>query len=255
VSKQFITRTKDSDGKYYSQVFVILQKQGGKMDIYNVTALLEIFQNVFEDQLIGIKIAFCLCIGGNDFIPKFHQISHDTVMKLFMANKKYRQNLFLNDGVKFNLCKDVYIDFVKNLYSPTKMKDTAIPYETVRAMSIGKVFDETQRDGYRINDPRRWLPPRSAVDRLADLVQVVLDYVQTIGQHDAEPPNFLSCRCLTTNESGEIEYNFGPECHFTSLADLPEVQARTTKRQLDDTPQRGANRKKFLASTPKSKTK
>ena len=102
------------------------------------------------------------------------------------------------------------------------------------------------------------MPPQSVIERLSGLVQVVMDYVQTIGNHDTELPAILSCGCLVKNSSGEIEYDFGEESNFKCFKDLLSVPVsvnvtKKSKRNIDDTPQRGANRKKFLTSTPKSK--
>lgn len=70
-------------------------------------------------------------------------------------------------------------------------------------------------------------------------------------------PDFLRSSCLTKTSTGEVEYDLGPEAKFTALKDLPEVKRvrKTTKRQLNDTPQRGARRKhQLIASTPKKST-
>ena len=47
----------------------------------------------FGNQTIGVKVAMALCLGGNDFYPKFHQISHKTAVKAVTENPQYTQKL------------------------------------------------------------------------------------------------------------------------------------------------------------------
>ena len=57
------------------------------MDIYNVTKILEVLEHSFADQDIGMKLTVAMCIGGNDFIPSCHQISYDSIFKLFVKDQ------------------------------------------------------------------------------------------------------------------------------------------------------------------------
>ena len=70
------TWPRDESGKFITPVFVILQKPGQKIDIYNITSLLEMLEEGLNERYVGAKIAAGLCIGGNDFVPKFHGNSH-----------------------------------------------------------------------------------------------------------------------------------------------------------------------------------
>ena len=99
-----------------------------------------------------------------------------------------------------------------------------------------------------------WLPPRSCLERLANLVKMQIQYLNTAGKHDASLPDLSECTCIKKNMSGEVEYDFGPECHFDSIDDLPELESveDSYKRKLNYTPLSGAQRKRYLTSTPNS---
>ena len=121
-------------------------------------------------------------------------------------------------------------------------------------MTFGLSLYANQKGGFKTADPKKWLPPHSVIERLCDLFQLQIDYIETVVNHDSVLPNFIESGILKRNSGGEIEYDFDPEAHFGSLCDLPEFRRRKTKRMLDDTPQHGARRKKLLTSTPKSKS-
>ena len=238
------------DNKFLNPVYVILQKPGSKYDIYNVTLILELFETVFIDKAIGVKLAVALCIGGNDFIPKFHQISHKAILQKFLTQTYRKSILSLVSKEKILLNEDCFTDFVKDLYCPAKLNAAKVSYDTVRALSIGKK-EAASPAGYVTRDPKRWLPPESAIRRLAELIQLQIDYLLTAGYCDSELPDFLSKNCLTKVDD-QIEYDFGPDAHFVSVDSLPAVTKtiRTSKRAQEDTPQHGARRKRPLTSTP-----
>ena len=244
---------KDGANGYKFPVYVVLQKQAGKVDVYNIKALLSLFEEHFKDPSIGSKLAFTLCIGGNDFVPKLYSKSHGTVCKTVLENTYFRNSLYSVDNGRFSLNKDVYIELVKYVFTPKRKQGSYIPYEEVRAISNAKTKDTSKKSGYKHTDPRKWLPPQSAIARLGDLIQLQIEYLQTAGVHECRMPNFLGCKCLRENTSGEIEYDFGEESHFQSVADLPCVTVKTKKRSSEDTPQGGARRKRQLTSTPKAK--
>lgn len=154
-----------------------------------------------------------------------------------------------------------FIEFYKKLYCPKRYDSSNYSFEEVRAMTIAKTADEKQQSGFKTKDPRLWLPPESALLRLCDLLQLQVQYLETAGDHSACLPDFLSCSCLQKNSCGEIEYNFGPDAHFTSFKDLPDQtlikrpatkkDSKDNKRQSDSTPQKGTRRKRQLTSTPR----
>ena len=78
--------TKNEANEYQYPVYAILQKQAGKVDVYNITAFLYLFEEHYNDPAIWSKLAFTLCLGGNDFVPKLYSVSHETVCKIFFEN-------------------------------------------------------------------------------------------------------------------------------------------------------------------------
>ena len=243
------------DNKYRYPVYAILQKPQSRLDVYNVTGILEVFERVYRDRSIGMKIAVGLCIGGNDFVPKCYQWSHGTILKLALETEYRAQLLYFDEGtLKLNV--DCFVDFLKTLYCPKRLRPFNVSFNDVRAATIRKTASQTEQGGYKTADPRRWLPSESAVRRLAEILQLQIAYLQTAGHHDAEMPDFLASSCLQKTSTGEIEYNFGPDSHFSSLQDLPFPRkiSSVLKRQKNTTPQRGQRRKRaMLTSTPKSK--
>ena len=240
------------DGKFKNQLYVILQKKGPKYDVYNITNMIELFESFFKDRYIGIKIAISLCMGGNDFVPKCDQFSHATVLKMVMQTPIYRDHLFkFEDGcVKMN--KDRFTDLYRRIYCPIKLKNTSISYDEVRTMTIGKKMDPTKKTGYRTADPRKWLPPKSAMERLCDIVQLQMEYLETAGIHDKPLPNFLESGCLIKTVDGEVEYFFGPDAHFDSISELPDMSVlpeRKKRQRTNITPRSGDRRKRLLTST------
>ena len=246
---------KNEANKYKFPVYVILQKQAGKVDVYNITSLLSLFEEHYKDPAIGSKLAYTICIGGNDFVPKLYSKSHDTVCKTVLENSHFRNSLYTVDEERISLNKDVFIDLVKYIYTPKRKQGLHIPFEEVRAISIAKTEHAGKTSGYKHADPRKWLPPKSAIARLANLIQLQIDYLQTAGIHECKLPNFLGTNCLKENKSGEIEYDFGDESHFQSIKDLPSVEtsARKKKRTWEHTPQGGDRKKRQLTSTPRAK--
>lgn len=129
---------RNENDMFLNTVYVILQKPGSKYDIYNVTLMLELFEKAFLDKRIGTKLAIALCIGGNDFVPKFQQISHKTVVQMFLK-PKYRLSMLNygpNESIKLN--EDCFVSFIKELYCPGKLNADSLSFETVRAITIEK---------------------------------------------------------------------------------------------------------------------
>ena len=85
---------KDETNGYRFPVYVVLQKQAGKVYVYNITALLSLFEEHYKDPAIGSKLAYTLCIGGNDFVPKLYSKSHDAVCKTVLESTYFRNSLY-----------------------------------------------------------------------------------------------------------------------------------------------------------------
>ena len=61
------------------------------------------------------------------------------------------------------------------------------------------------------SNPQLWMPPASAMVKVADLVDLQIKYLMTAGKHDAPLPNFMSSGCLRKTSTGEVEYDLGPD--------------------------------------------
>lgn len=139
---------------------------------------------------------------------------------------------------------DIYVSLIKTLYCPKRHDPSSITFDDLRGMTIGNPT---------LTDPRKWLPPRSALKKMAGLIQLQIDYLDTVGYHKAQLPDFISKGCLIKNESG-VEFDFGPDAHFDSPDDLPAAPILVKKRQNKNTPQKGNRRKRQLTSTPRKVT-
>lgn len=112
---------RDMTGKFLHPVYVLLQKKS--CDLYNITWMLEVLESHFHDQNIGMKIALSLYMGGNDFLPKFHGISHDRLLKVFMSSVVFTQNMFSVERDQDLICTkikvntEIYKDLMRCIYT------------------------------------------------------------------------------------------------------------------------------------------
>ena len=178
---------RNSEGKFKAHVYVYLQTPG---TTYNVTKMIEILENNFNEPMIAMKIAMVLCIGGNDFIPKYHGYSHDAILKVFLKHKDFQEQLFIlsfsKDGgctdVKINA--DVYDQFIKTVYTPKQIlvQQTELSFEETRQITMK--FPNVDK----LRHPKLWLPPESALRKIASLIDCQLDYLLTAGYPSAITP-------------------------------------------------------------------
>ena len=120
-----------------------------------------------------MKIAVYLCMGGNDFIPKYYLISHiDIVQRILRKNFKSTLLMLLFEGERctsINVNESVYLELLKDLYCPKNLEPTAFTFDEVRQMSAKIPRKKKQIEEYR--NPRQWLPPASAVGQISKLLQ------------------------------------------------------------------------------------
>ena len=214
--------------------------------------MLSLVEHSYGGNSIGTSLSLGLCIGGNEFIPKLYLISHEKILRLLLSTPSFLLNLFETDNGKITLNLDCLVEFYKILYCPKKHVKQITAYDDIRALTIGRREDKASKGGYTTKDPRKWLPPETAINRLGELVQI--DYLQNAGIHEAVNPNFLLSNTLKQNSSGEIEYDFGPDSRFASFEELPCYQPDKRKqgkrkRQMNYTPQKGMRRKRVVTST------
>ena len=257
------------DGKFKHKVYVLLQKP--LLDLYDITAMLETLESHFVDPQIGVKLALALCLGGNDFVLKYHGQSHDKIVQLYISSSIYMEELFQLqrdsnghlDSITVNL--ELYTEFIKHLYTPKNKDQTKLSFDVVRQLSIKDPKKMSPRN------PQKWLPPKTALLMAGTLLQCQADYLLTVGKSSAPLPKFLERGCLRKVE-GEIEYHFGDDEHVDNWESLlvysdPEIlenlkrasvkQNEPKKRRLDYTPKKGksSKRSKPKVSTPLAKLK
>jgi len=242
-------------------VFVILQKPSGS-DFYNITAIIETIEAKYpEDPLIAAKLAVILCIGGNDFIPKYFGINHKKVCNLFFHadESRFREGLFLKENTTLSVQYPMYVEFIKCLYCNQNSKELAfdmVRKQTMLSARKSAAAKPGQLD--KLKNSQKWLPPKTALEKVAQLVQLQINYLETAGDESATLPNFQAAECLRHLENGEVEYYFGEDSSLSTseLADLTaNIQTpvkQVSKRKAAETPQKGRRKKiVFKASTPK----
>ena len=152
------------------------------------------------------------------------------------------------------LDENQFVNAIEKLYCTGKLKHnaTGIAYETVCITTIGKKTANCPTC-YVTRNPKLWLPPESVIRRLAELIQLQIDYLVTEGSHASPQPKFLSKNCLMKTD-GTVEYDFGPDAYFVSMDSLrtlpPKKTSNAQKRSMYVIPQKGARRKQPKTSTP-----
>ena len=247
---------RNKDNTFRNPVYVLLQKPSGT-DVYNITRIIEVLEHTHKDVHISEKIALTLCIAGNDFIPKMHQINHTRVLRHLLENKEFCDSMFKFEQSMI-LDSNMYIEFVKQLYCRKRLGDPKlVSFEEVRkdTMVLKKKAAQGDLMLQTTANPRKWLPPQTALSRMAELINLQIQYLDSAGTASAALPDFLAADCLQKSKTGEIEYNFGSDSFLsnTELSSLiPRTPVKTGKKRLaEGTPQKGRRRKIPLkSSTP-----
>ena len=81
------------DGSFRNPVFVVLDKKDSQKDVCNVTGVVRASENHNKDREIGIKLAVGLSLGGNDYLPRFHNICHMIQITTLFENDVFFQNM------------------------------------------------------------------------------------------------------------------------------------------------------------------
>ena len=220
-------------GSFGNPVFILLQKPSG-MDVYNITRIIEKLERQYKDIKIGVKVALLLCLGGNDFLPNFYRIVHSKLADQFFGHKEFYDKLFLFEPT-IAINQPMYLKFVKHLFCNTPANKP-----------LGKSYDDARAETIKVHqDPRRWMPPKTAIFSLCALVDLQIKYLLTAGDASATKPNFLAPGCLVKSATGEIEYCFGQEAHLSKkeIAEFEKIKTpskakRCRKRGAENTPGR-----------------
>ena len=214
---------RNDDNTFKHSVYLWLSKK--KPDLYNITDIILLLEKFFEFKYVGAVIAICLCIGGNDFLPNFHSVSHDYVLTTVTTDRNMLSNLvnfnYTASGDVTSIVEEVYLKMIKKLYCPKNLNDALLSMEDVRQMSV-KLPNKNV-----FKHPQSWMPPESALRKLCRLTQCQIDYLMTSYNHSAELPDFLASGCLLKSNDGDIIYNLGENIHTddkASLLVIPEDQ-------------------------------
>ncbi|KAL3880313.1 hypothetical protein ACJMK2_032561 [Sinanodonta woodiana] len=256
------------DGIFKNNVYVVIKKPGsaGKLDIYNITGIVRALEMRYNEDKIAVVLSFSLSLGGNDFIPKFYEISHEKWLKGIFENETFRRNLFKirsrpdSGHLSVTIDPGVYISLLKNFYCPNKHDAERLSLEEVRQLSI-------KLPGKDVRSPKLWMPPISALHSICKLINSCLQYLLTAGVSEAELPNFMEGGGL--KKVGDVvEYELGPHVHCDNIEDLlrnPEEDLkealtrarmrRQRKRELNETPgkERQPRKRKLITSTPRKR--
>jgi len=253
------------NGDFCNDVVVVLKKPGWQ-DLYHITQIIRVLERGFQDRQIAQKIAMALCMAGNDFLPKFHGMTHLSFLKVFCQHSCFQEGLIDFNSNTIN--KETLLTFLKYLYCPNSLDPERLTYDEVRQLTI-KPPKSQQKGSHRsetttftfvdgqihVRHPNKWLIPASCAERLASLYDSMLIYLQGLGKHDACLPDFR-VTCLTPKG----QYDLGPESRVHSLKDLLTLQedqllekkkaALSRKRILEFSPRKD-NKRRPKTSTPK----
>ena len=78
-----------TDSSFLHDIYVLLQKPKGKLDLYDVTAIVSLIEKAHDDTCIAMKVSSALSIRGNDFIPKYSSVSHTDFLMKSISQKKF----------------------------------------------------------------------------------------------------------------------------------------------------------------------
>ena len=79
-----------------------------------------------------------LSTGRNDFIPKYITVSNETICKFVLQNSDFRNMVFVFQDERYYLNKQVFVDLIKHVNTPKRLRGSNISYEDVRALNIAK---------------------------------------------------------------------------------------------------------------------
>ncbi|CAG2250918.1 unnamed protein product [Mytilus edulis] len=154
---------RSDDNTYKNPVYVILQKSGSTMDVYNVTAILQLLKRS--------------TIVATDHIFK-------NVVRV--EENEMDQQTFFNG----TFSQESYRELMKLLYCPMTLDSTMLSFEKNRQLTV-------KAPTAKISDPPRnyalWMPA-SVLNKLSLNINCLIKYYISAGQHTAFFAKFSSRR-------------------------------------------------------------
>ena len=281
---------RDKDRKFLHPMYVKLDKKASSSDIYCITGLLELVESHFKDEpYIGVVISCILCMAGSDFVPKFMQTTHLTLLKHVMAQDTWRRGLFQirNSDIHLGISVDesVYFDVLKALkcpmqgtYDPHRLSYDDVRQLTIRSSSnlqritdiVLSINDSSDSDSAEMstdlqeseafrkivdlsgehNTYDMMLPPKPVVLELIRILELNCNYYGSVGRHMSVYPS-ESRSCIYYDEKRKrYMYNFGADAKFDSVSSNLTTPPLTLINILKDALR--PNRKRKRLNTSKS---
>ncbi|CAG2249135.1 unnamed protein product [Mytilus edulis] len=217
-----------------------------KSELYDITGIIELLESRFSRKSI-CTIAISLCLGGNDFIPKYQGISHEKWLSVIIDTPGALQNLVhLSNEPALEkptgiLSEDLYLEIVKRLYCPQNINSELLSLDEVRQISI-------KPPGKPIRHPKLWMPPKSALKQVLKLINCQIAYLLTTWKHDAVLPDFQKDGCLRKDASGNVHYDFGKDARIEKIEDQLCIDEKVLKGKMDEAS--SCTKRKRIAGTP-----
>ena len=240
--------------KFKNHVYLLLKKPQSdiKPDLFCVTKIVEKLEENHPNKEIGIITSLSLCLGGNDFLPKFYNTSHMQWVSTIFSSSSFLDGIFKishdqnsKKVVSVDLDRDIYIDVVKKLFCPKGLDYTKLSFEEVRQITI-KMPEKPMKP-----NPQQWLPPLSVLRKIACLVQSHIQYMMTVCKPHADLPNFLENGGLCLSGDGEIVYDLGDETRYNNETQLILIDETILLEKIEQArPSRAKARKRDLTVTP-----
>lgn len=198
------------------------------------------------------NIAVSLCIGGNDFLPKFHGFSHEKWLLQIIQTPgalhsivNYIFDKETGKPAKGFISNEVYFDIVKKMYCPLNVNadDVNVTLATVRQMTI-------KLPNKDFKQPTAWMPPQSALFKVIQLINCQIAYLLTVSKPDAPLPNFMSYDCLRKDIKGNVLYDFGEDVKVQNLQSLLTYTEDDLKAIIHNAAKSRKKRPRSTATTP-----
>ena len=234
-----------------NKVYILLQKV--TPELFDITDIIERTETYFGFRNAAVNLAIIFCMGGNDFIPKFHGISHEKWLTVVIEKPTLFRNVVqykeCPDSGKIlggNINQDIYLDIVKKLFCPKNIDPNLMTFEDVRQISI-------KPPGKDVRPPNAWLPPVCALRALVNLLNCQIDYLFTVWHHDALLPKFLERGCLRIDENGKVQYDFGTESRTENYTLLLTIEEEELKKKM--TAHKKVRKREHPGATPEKTRK